>query len=140
MSQQLTGKCLCGSVRFTATVADDPHMHVCHCDMCRKWAGGVSMNVDCDAITFEGEDNLALYSSSDWGERGFCKICGTSLFWRMKDGSYRNMSAQAFDDPSVFKFDTEIFVDEQPANYRFANDTKRMTAAEVIAEFNSKQD
>ena len=36
-----------------------------------------------DQITWSGADNLATYTSSDWAERGFCKICGSSLFWRL---------------------------------------------------------
>ena len=70
---------------------------------------------------------MGVYKSSDYGERVFCSKCGSTLMWRMADGSHVSMSAQAFDDPSVFKFTSEIFVDEQPANYAFANETRRMT-------------
>ncbi|POF30207.1 GFA family protein [Roseibium marinum] len=139
MSERLSGGCLCGAVRFTA-VPEKPEMGVCHCSMCRRWTGGVFMAVGCGDVQVEDEDALGVYKSSGYGERVFCKTCGTTLFWRMADGSHTSVSAQAFDDPSVFKFTTEIFVDEQPANYAFANDTSKMTGPEVIAYFTQQQD
>ncbi len=109
--------------------------------MCRRWTGGTYMAVSCgsmDGLDVQGKDALGVYKSSDYGERVFCSKCGSSLMWRMADGSHVSVSAQAFDDPSVFKFTSEIFVDEQPANYAFANETRRMTGPEVIAYFTQK--
>jgi hypothetical protein len=48
------------------------------------------------------------------------------------------VSAQAFDDPSQFKLASEIFIDDQPGNYAFANQTTRMTGQEFIAQFMAK--
>ena len=96
------------------------------------------MAVDCgDSVKFENDDKLGIYTSSDWGQRGFCKSCGSTLLWQTRDGAHRVLSAQAFDDPSVFKFNSEIFIDEKPANYTFANETEKMTGAEVFAKFAS---
>lgn len=140
MSRRLTGGCLCGEVRFSAEPAAC-EMGICHCGMCRKWTGGVYMAVGCGPdLEFEDGSKLGIYSSSDYGERLFCKTCGSSLAWRLKDGSYASVSAQAFDNPAVFKLTGEIFVDEQPANYAFANETTRMTGPEVFALYAQKQD
>lgn len=99
------------------------------------------MAVGCgQSVELDGEDALGVYRSSDYGERVFCSKCGSTLFWRMADGSHTSVSAQAFDDPSVFDFTTEIFVDEQPANYAFANKTRKMTGPEVFAYFAKKQE
>ncbi|TYC58584.1 GFA family protein [Rhodobacterales bacterium] len=142
MSERLSGGCLCGAVRFTAAPAA-AEMCVCHCSMCRKWTGGVFMAVSCGTssdLALEGDDALGIYKSSDYGERVFCAKCGTSLMWRMADGSHVSLSAQSFDDPSQFAFTSEIFTDEQPDNYAFANDTRKMTGPEVFAFFAQKQD
>jgi hypothetical protein len=142
MSERLPGGCLCGAVRFTAA-PEKPEMGVCHCEMCRRWTGGAFMVVSCGTsrdVDIEDETALGVYKSSGHGERVFCSKCGSTLFWRMADGSHVAVSAQAFDDPSVFSFTTEIFVDEQPANYAFANDTTRMTGPEVIAFFTQQQE
>ena len=134
MSAQLSGQCLCGAVKFTAAL-ENMEMGVCHCAMCRRWTGGAFMAVSCKSVNIADESQFGVYKSSDWGERCFCKACGTTLFWRMQGGGHIAASAQAFDDPGAFAFTSEIFVDEQPSNYAFANDTKKMTGAEVIAAF-----
>ncbi|NIT13149.1 MAG: GFA family protein, partial [Candidatus Dadabacteria bacterium] len=52
--------------------------------MCRKWCGGPLMAVNCGTdVTFEGEDNITVYDSSSWAERGFCSGCGSHLFYRL---------------------------------------------------------
>jgi hypothetical protein len=138
-AQALPGGCLCGAVRFAATPVK-MEMHACHCGSCRRWSGGPLQAVMCgDAVTLENDAALGVYPSSDWGERCFCKVCGTVLFWRLKDGSHVAVSAQAFDDPAAFAFSEEIFVDRQPDNYAFANKTHRLTGDEVFARFAAGQ-
>jgi hypothetical protein len=45
------------------------------------------------------------------------------------------VSAEAFDDRTGFKFTSQIFIDDKPAYYDFANKTHNMTGAEVFAAF-----
>ena len=71
------GRCLCSAVTFVAEgVAAE--LHVCHCSMCRRWAGGPTFSTDVGSVTFSGEENIQRYDSSTWAERGFCKRCGSS--------------------------------------------------------------
>jgi hypothetical protein len=132
----LSGRCLCGAVRFAAT-PEKMTMDACHCSMCRRWAGAPAMTVFCTDLKFEDENAVGVYQSSDWAERGFCKTCGSSLFWRTRDHKLFTVSAHAFDDPGQFHFDVEIYIDEKPSNYAFANQTRKMTGAEVVAAFGS---
>lgn len=133
-------QCLCGAVRFTA-VPQKLEMGVCHCEMCRRWSGGVFMAVECRDLQVQEGGEFAVYASSDWAERGFCRSCGTSLFWRMRDGEgdHLAVSFQSFSDNAAFAFSEEIFVDEKPAQYAFAGERPRKTGAEVIAEFVAEQ-
>ena len=134
---RLSGRCLCGAVTFTAVPVHG--MHACHCERCRRWSGGVYLGVDCgDSVEVTGAQALTAYESSDWAERQFCRTCGASLFWRLKSGGMTVVSAQAFDDPSVFAFASEIYVDAKPDNYAFAGDRVRLTGAEVEARFASE--
>ena len=56
----LSGGCLCGAVRFTAT--DVPtEASVCHCEMCRRWSGGPGFAVIAEGLHFEGAENIGLY-------------------------------------------------------------------------------
>ncbi|MEZ5921551.1 MAG: GFA family protein [Parvularculaceae bacterium] len=136
---ELSGQCLCGAVKFNAT-AEREEMGVCHCAMCRRWTGGVFMAVTCKRVNVEDKSELGVFVSSDWGERCFCKKCGSTLFWRMRDESHNAVSIQAFDNPEAFAFTSEIFIDEKPSSYEFANKTKKMTGQEVIAAFAGGQE
>ena len=135
-----SGRCVCGACVFVADlpVQKDGRVKadVCHCGMCRRWAGAPLMAVEpASAPRFEGSAPVSVYASSDWAERGFCKTCGTGLFWRMRDGSHLSMPAGLFDDQSVFDLKVEIFIDHKPAFYDFAGERPRMTEAEVVAAF-----
>ena len=129
------GACLCGETRFTANKMR-PEVGACHCEMCRKWGGGALMAVDCGTdVRFEGEDNIARFSSSDWAERGFCKKCGSHLFYRLKSSGQYIMPVGLFDSDENLSFDHQIFIEEKPHYYSFANETHNMTGEEVFAQF-----
>ncbi|SMQ69757.1 Uncharacterized conserved protein [Altererythrobacter xiamenensis] len=131
---RLNGRCLCGAVTVTATPAK-PHLEACHCEMCRRWCGSAYLAVQSDASPqFTGEEHIKRYQSSDWAERGFCSKCGSNLFYRfLPTGSY-SFLAGLFDEVGDRTLAEEIFVDEQPPYYTFAQQTERKTGAEVIAE------
>ncbi len=125
----LTGQCLCGAVKFTAEQVE-PHIHACHCSMCRRWSGGPALAVAAANVRFEGEGQLAEYESSDWAARGFCKTCGSSLYYRLKSPEMYVMMSGAFDDGTAFSLEGEIFIDEKPAAYDFVGDHPRQTGEE----------
>ena len=130
------GKCLCGAVRVTAQ-SIKTHHHACHCGSCRKWGSSPYFSVPSQGVSFEGEENITRYDSSEWAERGFCKICGSSLFYRLKNPETYYISVGIFDEPTDFTLVGEIFIDSKPDGYNFAGDHPRKTEAEVIAEFSS---
>jgi len=138
MSEPVNGSCLCGAVTFTVTLKNE-HVDACHCDMCRKWGGGPFMNVmAASAPVFESDAQLGIYDSSDWAERLFCKNCGSSLMWRMKSNPDQvAIAASSVPLSDAADFRLQVFIDEKPAYYAFANDTRKMTGPELIAAFQS---
>ncbi len=137
-----TGSCLCGAVRFT--LAEEPKSFgACHCGMCRKFSGGIELGVDVPpgGIVWEGEENIQTYTSSEWAERGFCRICGSSLFWRLTlpgpEQGQLALAAGALDNLEGMRFDTEVFIDKKPDSYAFAGERTRMTEADVMAMVNA---
>lgn len=135
-----TGRCLCGKVRFEITKPTNV-VGVCHCGMCRRWNGGPTFALQCGAkLVFEGEDNIVRYKSSDWAERGFCGTCGTNLFYHLVASGTYSVWAGALDDQSNLKLTTQIFIDEKPAWYDFANATENMTGAETFAKYAQSDD
>lgn len=127
-----TGGCLCGAVRFTADEVDT-HVHGCHCSTCRNWSGGAMLAASVGDVTFEGAEHIRCYDSSAWAERGFCSVCGSNLFYRLKEADRYIMCMGAFDDPSPFELVGEIYVDEKPPGYDFAGDHPRQTGEEFLA-------
>lgn len=85
-NKKINGSCLCGSVSFSVNLPSLWCAH-CHCSMCRKahgagyvtWAGFDQQQV---GFAAGGEDQLNWYESSPGAQRGFCKQCGSTLFFR----------------------------------------------------------
>ena len=86
-------------------------------------------------VSFDGEEHISVFQSSDWAERGFCNQCGSHLFYRLKtDGEYI-VPAGIFDSDEGFVFDHQVFIDEKPSFYGFSNQTHDMTGAELFAKY-----
>lgn len=129
------GRCLCGAVQVTARRMPSK-VGACHCGMCRKWTGGPLLAIDCGTeVSFEGKEHIGAYASSPWAERGFCTRCGTHLFYLLKKERRYFMPAGLFEGLDDASFEHQVFIDEKPAWYAFANPTKTLTGAEVFAQF-----
>jgi len=130
-----TGNCLCGATRIIAKNMNKS-VGACHCSMCRKWGGGPLMTVDCGTdVSFEGEENISVFNSSEWAERGFCNKCGSHLFYRLKESNQHMMPVGLFNNNKMFIFDHQVFIDEKPSFYCFSNETNDMTGAEMFAKY-----
>ncbi len=137
MSETFAGKgsCLCGAVRMEAASASH-HFDACHCSMCRKWGGGPLMAVGCGSdVQIKGEENVGRFSSSEWAERGFCKQCGTHLFYHLKGNDYYVLPLGLFDNARDMQFHEQVFIEEKPGFYDFANHTGKLTGEELFARF-----
>ncbi|MEG0343328.1 MAG: GFA family protein [Acinetobacter sp.] len=133
----MKGQCLCGVTTFNVELSNHD-VHVCHCSICRRQTSGVIMTIDIKqgTLKFDQQEHLSVFNSSEWGERGFCNACGTTLFWRTKDQSYCNINAFSLENvPEDLKLNLEIYIDNKPDFYSFKNETKKMTEAEVVALF-----
>lgn len=136
-SKSTKGQCLCGSVHLSFEREKDS-FDACHCGMCRKWGGSPIMTVHAKSnIKFTGEDLISVYNSSEWAERGFCKGCGTHLFYRLKQSGDHYFPLGLLENADNFKFTQQIFIDKKPKSYSFAEKTEQMTEAEVFAKFTS---
>ena len=129
------GQCLCGAVTVSFPFKNDS-FDACHCGMCRKWGGSPIMTVHAETTAvFTGTENITTFDSSEWAERGFCKKCGTHLFYRLKASGDSYIPVGLLNNTEHLKFNMQIFIDKKPENYSFANQTAHMTEAEVFARF-----
>jgi hypothetical protein len=135
MSQQLQGRCLCGAVTVSAKADDTPRLRACHCDMCQQHTSGmfVSIETEPDSITISGP--AQSFRSSDWAERGFCGVCGSTLFYRTVADHAHNLAAGLFPNAGAGQMQIEFFSDMCPSGYALAGEHKRLTTKETIALF-----
>ena len=112
-----TGQCLCGAVRYRVRGAlDDPH--ACHCGMCRRQSGHFVAGVGAKLADFsmDGEENVTWFQSSSFARRGFCRACGSVLFW--DDGTDRiGINMGSLDQPTGLKLERHIFVEDKADYY-----------------------
>lgn len=133
------GSCLCGAVHVTAELNSNG-IGVCHCTMCRKWGGGPLFAVESESrIEFDGAQEISIFSSSEWAERGFCRQCGTHLFYRLKETQHYALPVWLFDGSTEWRFSEQIFIDQKPSFYSFAEQTKALTGEEVFAQYSGNQ-
>lgn len=118
-----SGGCQCGAVRFHATALRD-NSHVCHCRMCQKAVGNFFAALvgvtDTDLTWTRGTP--AIFNSSQKVERGFCRDCGTPLFFHWTDGSHHSLCIGAFDSPA-----------EIPLAYEYGAEGKLPQVAQLAA-------
>ena len=116
------GSCLCGAVSFEVEGELTPP-DACHCSQCRKASGHYWASTDVlrDAVTIRGEDKVGWYQSSDKVRRGFCKTCGSSLFWDPVQSEKVAVAMGAFDDPTGTRLHMHIFVAEKGDYYDIAD-------------------
>jgi hypothetical protein len=121
MAEELTinGRCLCGAVEVTAQPIQQA-IGACHCRMCRRWASGPYMGIEChDSLSLRGEAAVTTFQSSEWAYRAFCNQCGSHLFFRMNDGSLVVASSGLFDLDEAWQLTDEVFMEDKPGQYAF---------------------
>ncbi|MFT3972551.1 MAG: GFA family protein [Amaricoccus sp.] len=91
-----TGGCQCGRVRYRA--ASLGRANLCHCRMCQRATGNAfAPLVTGHGVSFTGTP--ARFASSDVAERGFCRDCGTPLFYAAIGSPDVELMIGTLDDP-----------------------------------------
>ena len=113
----MIGNCLCEKIEFNLS-KETKRVTACYCGMCRTWADGALFSIE-DAylekdVQINGKEWIQDYASSEAASRGFCKNCGTSLYYKLNSGEYF-FNAGLFDD-SDFQLVQEYDVEQKP-NY-----------------------
>ena len=124
------GGCLCGAVRYVVNGPLRPVV-ACHCGQCRKTSGhffAASGARDHD-LTIEEDGGLKWFRSSDTAQRGFCQICGSSLFWKADGSDYTAIAAGTLETPTALELVAHIFVADAGDYYRIDDGTPQLPAA-----------
>jgi hypothetical protein len=110
-AQTSKGRCLCGAVSFEVAGELRPVIY-CHCEQCRRTSGHFVAATACrpQQLTIFGEENIKWYESSESAMRGFCQLCGSSLFWKPAHGEHWSIWAGTHDRPTGLQGDQHFYV------------------------------
>lgn len=99
-----SGSCLCKAVTFVAKGAPKG-VAACHCRNCRRQTGApFAVYVDYPVAQVEfGGLSPAEFQSSPGAWRGFCTVCGSTLYYRGDNlPGMIHLHVGAFDRPELF--------------------------------------
>ncbi|MEM6441685.1 MAG: GFA family protein [Pseudomonadota bacterium] len=116
------GSCLCGAVRYRVEGPLRPVV-ACHCVQCRKTSGNFVAATSAlqEDVILEREDGLRWYESSAQARRGFCGVCGSSLFWATSDSARLSLHAGALDEAEGLSLIGHIFCADKGGYYEIAD-------------------
>lgn len=133
-TETITGRCLCGAVTVRAEV-EERSLQACHCDMCQRHTSGMFISVATVPGSVEFTGPAKAFQSSEWADRGFCEVCGSTLWYGIPEEGLRHPSAGLFADAAGGEMNLEFFTDECPHGYALAGDHQKLTAKETLKMF-----
>ena len=119
MSQQHSGSCLCGAVRFTVTGAFE-RFYLCHCEYCRKDTGSAhGANLFSSTAQLQwlsGQEQVRTFNlPSTRHSRSFCVVCGSALPSLLGEGRMLVVPAGGLDSELHTRPDAHLFVASKAA-------------------------
>ncbi|MGK0441159.1 MAG: hypothetical protein ACJA0N_000956 [Pseudohongiellaceae bacterium] len=117
MSKQLTGECLCGSIKFSVTDSFKA-FYQCHCKQCQQLTGSAfASNVITDPDNIQwlsGPSKITHYEHPSRGfSKSFCKICGSAIPFLNKHKTSLIVPAGSLNDLPDIQPQANIFTAEQ---------------------------
>jgi hypothetical protein len=117
-NEKVSGGCLCGAVRYALT----PPLRAvvaCHCLRCRRTTGHYvcATAVPRQRFGLTNGDALQWFRSSPHAERGFCRVCGSNLFWSADGRDTISIMAGTIDGETGLRTVAHICVAEKGDYY-----------------------
>ncbi len=111
------GSCMCGALQYRVNGPLRPII-ACHCIQCRKSSGHYVAATACptEDLHIDG-DTLQWYASSSEAERGFCRRCGSNLFWRQIGANSTFIWAGSIDGPTGLQIAQQMFANSKGDYY-----------------------
>jgi hypothetical protein len=114
------GQCLCGAVTFTVR-GELRDVVNCHCLRCRRWTGhhmAATSTAAADLVVEDRTAALAWFSPVPEASYGFCRTCGSSLFWRATGSASTSICAGVLDAPTGLRTTEAWWVAEASDYYQ----------------------
>lgn len=134
--QTFTGRCLCGQSHITVNV-QRLDVYACHCTLCQKWSGGIAMYLEAcgQPLIAEHMPEPGIFSSSLHGERCFCSVCGSPLWFHLINSDYYFIPWTILElnesERRRLVLAAEIYIETQPAFWKLTGQYARLSGTEV---------
>ena len=135
MTNNSTGSCLCGAVKYQVTGALRPVV-ACHCGQCQKTSGHHVAATSAKREDFKllEERGLKWFSSTVGIRRGFCQQCGGNLFWDKAELPSISIFAGTLDQPSGLQLVEHIYVEEKADYYEIMDGLPQRQGFSITAK------
>ena len=117
------GSCDCQGVVFEL-IGELRDVVFCHCSQCRKTSGHywAATQVSKGNLNLIKATSLSWYDSSDKARRGFCSVCGSSMFYERKGIDKISVSAGSLEIPTSLDRMRHIYVASKGDYYDISDD------------------
>ena len=117
------GSCECQGVVFEL-IGELRDVVFCHCSQCRKTSGHywAATQVSKGNLNLIKATSLSWYDSSDKARRGFCSVCGSSMFYERKGIDKISVSAGSLEIPTSLDRMRHIYVANKGDYYDISDD------------------
>lgn len=124
------GRCLCEAVTIVVKGPLQP-VSFCHCSQCRRQTGlyYATTSAPVSAVSIGGEEHISRYRASPEAERGFCRNCGSALFWKADGEESMALMAGLFDLPTGLEGAHHIFCDGKADFYELSDGLPQFPAS-----------
>jgi hypothetical protein len=100
---------------------------ICHCEECRRWHGHVSATAAADRRDLQLSEQRGLGwikspHSDAAARRGFCRECGSSLFWDAPELETISIAAGTLDAPTGLHVASHWYVSQAADYYEMPDD------------------
>ncbi|MBX2869912.1 MAG: GFA family protein [Acidiferrobacterales bacterium] len=108
--------------------------------MCQKLHGNFGSHSKAKRINLQitKDEGLGWYKTSSVARRGFCRNCGSSLFWDPYEQDSVGILAGSLSQPTGLKTMGHIFVGEKPDFYEITDDNpqfKNSSDGDLIGDY-----
>jgi hypothetical protein len=115
-----TGRCACGDVTYAVT-GPLRDVYNCHCPRCRRVTGHhlAATAALVNDVRVRGGDAVVWWEPDSTVAYGFCRRCGSTLFWRATSSPERmSISAGTLDPPTGLRTTTAWWCAEASDDHR----------------------
>ena len=124
-TRRLTGRCLCGAVRYAVP---DAFLYAmcCHCSNCRRTTGsafkpfaGIPRQ---QLSVLQGDEDMLVYGGGGPNFDVHCRKCGSLLYSVVRQGEYVHVPMGTLDQEPSIRPSSHIFVGSKAQWYSITDD------------------